>query len=135
MSSLSLARGVFLILLSVVTWLTVTPNPDDTQTGFAVMRWVSEILFGNAEMNDKIAHFAAYGVLGFSAFFANIRLFGQQLWTVIALALYGAFLEVVQGLGGVRQPEVADAIANMLGTIAGFGAGICLLQFVRKNRA
>ena len=71
-SSLTLARSVFFSLLAIVTWLTVTPNPDDTQTGFALMRWVSEILFGNADLNDKVAHFAAYGALGFSAFFARM---------------------------------------------------------------
>ena len=134
MSPLLLARGLFLVLLSIVTWLTVTPNPDDTQTGFALMRWVSELLLGNAELNDKVAHFAAYGALGVSAFFANIRLLGRQIWTVIALAIYGAFLEVLQGLGGVRQPEIADAVANMLGAISGFGIGFLALRLFRKSR-
>ncbi len=99
------------------------------------MRWISEKLFGDAALNDKVAHFAAYGVLGFSAFFAKVWLFGRQILTVIALALYGAFLEVVQGLGGVRQPEIADAIANMLGAVAGFGVAFLVLRFLWKKWA
>ncbi len=134
MSPLIWARAVFFILLALVTWLTVTPNPDDTQTGFALMRWVSEILFGNAALNDKVAHFAAYGALGVSAYWAKFQLLGQRVWTVVALAAYGALLEVLQGLGGVRQPEFADAIANMLGALTGFGVSFLMLRVFRKNQ-
>lgn len=67
---------------------------------------------------DKWEHFAAYALLMgwwgqlFEAPSARLRL-------CLACAALGALLELLQGLGGVRQMELADACANAIG--AGLG--------------
>ncbi len=132
--SVFFARVVFALLFAVVTWLTVTPNPDDTEAGFKVVRWIASVLFGDPERGDKVAHFAAYGVLGVSAFFANFSVFGKRLWIPLGLAAYGAVLEGVQGLGGVRTPEAVDAIANALGAVAGFGFAYMVIHLFHRKK-
>ena len=124
---------VFSFLFALVTYLTVTPNPDDTKEGMAFTRWLSTLLFGNGVFGDKIAHFLAYGALGFSALLARISLFGERYWTLAALAAYGALLEGVQGAMGVRSPEVVDAISNAAGALSAFPA-IILLGLVTQTR-
>ena len=134
-SSRAWARGAFVMLLAIVTWLTLTPNPDDAKAGFAVTRWIAEFFLGDGALNDKVAHFSAYGALGASAFTARFLFFGTQAWTPVVLAAYGAGLEVLQGVGGVRSPEIADGFANMLGAIVGFGAAVLVAKFLGKARA
>jgi len=114
------ARVLFLTLLVIVTFLTLTPNPDDTEAGFAFTRILASALLGDAAMADKIAHFLAYGSLGASAFWAQIVLFAKRWGIVVVLPIYGIALEGLQGLGGVRSPELADAVANGLGAVCGF---------------
>lgn len=133
-SSLTVARAAFVALLAIVTWLTLTPNPDDTKAGFAVTRWLAAMFLGDAGLSDKVAHFSAYGALGVSAFGARLSPFASQSWTPVVLAAYGAGLEVLQGLGGVRSPEIADGIANMLGAVAGFGAALLVARLLGKAR-
>lgn len=117
------ARAVFALLLALITFLTVTPNPEDTQSGMAVMRWISSLFFGDGAYGDKIAHFLAYAALGLSAAAARIEIAGRPLATIAALAAYGVLLEGVQGIMGVRQPELYDALANAAGAISGMLAG------------
>ncbi len=127
-------RLLFAALLVFITYLTLTPNPDDT-SGFAAARYVAKLLFGDAQFADKIGHFAAYGALGAAAFWAETFIFGRKRWTPLLLAAYGAILEGVQGLGGVRTPEFADGLANALGALSGFIGAYILAQLVRKVRA
>lgn len=127
------ARVLFVLLLAMVTYLTVTPNPEDTKQGMAITRWLSSLIFGDVLFADKIAHFAAYGVLSFSGLAAGISLFGKKLWTVCALALYGAALEGVQGVMGVRSPEVLDALCNAAGAISALPA-ILIVQSVFRHK-
>ena len=132
--NLRTARIGFALLLLIVTYLTVTPNPDDTGQGFALAQWIAEVFLGNGSIGDKVAHFMAYGALGTSAFLAQLRERGRQFLVPLALAGYGVLLEFIQGLGGVRTPELADAIANGSGAIVGF-YGTSLLQiFIKKVR-
>ncbi|GJL91877.1 VanZ family protein [Hyphococcus sp.] len=128
-------RVIFGLLFVLVTFLTLTPNPDDTKAGFAVTRWIAELVFGNPALADKVAHFAAYGVLGASAVWAELALLSKRRITALALGLYGVLLEGLQGLGGVRTPELADAVANGLGAVAGIGGAIVLARMLRKLRA
>lgn len=133
-STLLWPRIAFGLLFVVVTYLTLTPNPEDAKSGFAVTRWVAQILFGNPALADKVAHFAAYGALGAAAAWAQLALFSKRRITALALALYGVLLEVLQGIGGVRSPEVADAVANALGAVAGLGGAIMLARLARRFR-
>ena len=128
-------RILFGFLFLLVTFLTLTPNPDDTEAGFAMTRWIAELLFGNPALADKVAHFAAHGVLGAAAAWAHITLLSKRRFTALALGVYGIVLEGLQGLGGVRTPEVADAAANGLGAVAGVGGAILLGRIYRRWRA
>ena len=53
---------------------------------------------------------------------------------IVMLALYGVALEGLQGLGGVRDPELADALANGLGALAGYPV-VALLLVATSRRA
>lgn len=130
------ARGLFWALFAFVTYLTLTPNPDEAEKGFFAARFIADLFFHNPALADKIAHFGAYGLLGFIAVLAQIKFFGRKRWTPIALAAYGAFLEGLQGLGGVRSPELADAAANSAGALAGFAGAFALATlFAAKRRS
>lgn len=131
-SRLFWARGVFGVLFLVVTFLTVTPNPDDAKSGMEFARWIAARLFGDDAFADKVGHFLAYAALGLAAFWARFAPRGRRLWAPLALAVYGAALEGVQGLGGVRSPELADAVANAAGALAGFGGAFFLARFGRS---
>ncbi len=131
--SLWAARVLFFFLFALVTFLTLTPDPENTEPGFVVTRWISAKLFGSESFADKVAHFLGYGALGASVFWADLKLFSRRLGAGAALCVYGVLLEVLQGLGGVRSPEVADAVCNMLGAAAGLG-GACILSHLVGGR-
>ena len=134
-SKLPWARGLFAALLVAVTYLTLTPNPEETETGFAVARWLAVFVLGDAGLADKVAHFMAYGALGAAAFWAQIDFFRKPWAPPLALAAYGAALEGAQGLGGVRSPEVADAIANSLGVVTAYAGAMLLARVLKENAA
>lgn len=120
MNALTWARGAFFILLSAVTYLTVTPNPDDVKSGFDLADWIATLVFGGPEFGDKVAHFGAYSALGAVAAPARFTI-ARRGWPIIpALGCFGVLLEGVQGLSGVRQPDALDALANLFGASAGF---------------
>ena len=123
------ARVFFVTLLVFVTVVTLIPNPDDT-AGFAAARFISSLLFGDDKFADKVAHVSAYGALGASAYWAQLIVYGKKRWTPLLLAAYGALLEGVQGIGGVRDPELADGIANAAGALIGFSGAWLLYKFV-----
>lgn len=135
MSFRSVARAQFVVLFLLVTYLTVTPNPDDTRMEMALTRWLATVIFGSDALGDKVAHFLAYAALGASAALAELRIRGGAFYVVAGLVLYGAALEGVQGLGGVRDPELADAVANGLGALAGFPATAMVIGYIRKRAA
>lgn len=127
-------RAVFLLLIVFVTWLTLTSNPDNAESGFALARTIAKILFADKAQADKVAHFLGYGALGAFAFWGRVH-FSALIWaTPLALAAYGGGLELLQGLGGVRQAELADAVANGLGACAGF-VGAYVLSWLFAFRA
>lgn len=126
MTSVRFWRVLFVVLFAVVTYLTLTPNPDDTDDGMAIMRWISAIVFGSGEFGDKVAHFSAYAALGGSAAFAGLTLLGRRSIVILALAAYGAALEALQGWGGVRVADAYDALSNSLGVLVAYPAAMAL---------
>ena len=126
-------RGLFAALFLLVTYLTLTPNPEETESGFALARWVAVAFLGDATFADKVGHFLGYGALGASAFWAQLSIMKKRWAMPIALALYGAGLEGLQGLGGVRSPELADALANALGVVTAFVGAFVLAKLVRMR--
>ena len=71
--------------------------------------------------SDKIGHLTAYGVL--ALWFAGIYRPDRYGWVLLGLFGLGVVIEILQGLGGHRQPEIADAAANLLGIVIGLGIG------------
>lgn len=131
------ARFVFAALFLIVSYLTITPNTETVEQGFDIAEWFSAMVFRTPEFGDKIAHFAAYGALGASALWAQLLMFGKKRWTPLLLAAYGAALEGVQAIGGVRSPELLDSAANALGAMAGFGGAflLCRLLTLKQRRS
>lgn len=128
------ARALFAILLVLVSYLTVTPNPEDVETGMGIARWLAAALFGDAGLGDKLAHFLAYAALGASAALARLRVAGRAAVAVFALALYGAALECVQAFVAPRDADIADAAANALGAAAGYAGAGLLIGFAARGR-
>ncbi|MFN0023417.1 MAG: hypothetical protein ACKVS5_05900 [Parvularculaceae bacterium] len=127
-------QAIFVLLVIFVTWQTLTPDPDDTEQGIAIARWIAALLFRAPEQADKIAHFLAYAALGGSAALGDLRVIGLRSPVIAMLATYGLALEGLQGLGGVRAPEIADGVANALGVIAAFAAVAVAEQVARQWR-
>ncbi len=79
-------------------------------------------------VGDKLSHVVTYFVLaGYFSVLARRR--RSLLWLALGLVVYGALIEVVQGLSGYRQAEWGDLLANGAGTLAGL-----LLHFTPLGR-
>lgn len=94
------------LLVAEVAWASLTPSPPD---GLTPWQW------------DKANHFAAYAAIMF--WFAQIyaRPAARRRW-VIGLLLMGLAIELLQGLGGDRQFDPLDMLANGLGALVGWAA-------------
>ncbi len=69
--------------------------------------------------NDKFGHFIAYFTL--MGWFAQIYHTNKQRWLyLIGFLILGLLLEILQGLGGVRQADWLDMLANSAGVISAF---------------
>ena len=103
-SNLWLATGWFLI--AAVVYLSLTPAPPKM----------------DVPVGDKVGHVLAYTVLMF--WFIQIY-YATRSRVLIALGfvLMGIGLEFLQGLGGDRQFEVADMVANAAGVVIGWLSG------------
>jgi len=132
MTARLLWRGVFALLLAFVTWQTLTADPDNTKPSLAIARFIAELLFHNEKFGDKVAHFLAYAALAGAGAFSHFTFRGRRTPVILALAVYGVLLEILQGLGGVRSPELADAIANASGALAAFPAAVLVEQAMQK---
>lgn len=122
-------RIAFFACLVFVTWQTLVPDPDDRQSGFDVARWIAVALFGNDAYADKIAHFVAYLGLGSLGGLARLA---PAMALAAALAAYGGALEIVQGVGGARSADLADAGMNALGAGAGVAAAALVGAAIRR---
>lgn len=67
---------------------------------------------------DKLHHFAAYAACGFWWCLLAGTWRTRAGW-IVALAVMGSVIEVLQGMSGFRHFEVADMIANTTGTVSG----------------
>jgi hypothetical protein len=125
MTALAPARALFVALLVAVTWLSVSPNPDDSGSGFAILRALSSLVFGSDTHADKLGHFSAYAALAVSAGLARLRLKDSFAVVASALIAYGAALEGVQSFLSARDASVLDGLANAAG--AALGASVFAL--------
>ena len=89
---------------------------------------------GNVRFADKIAHFAAYAVLGYLIFTSLFK--GKELRTVVLVTLlcllYGGLIEFLQTFTH-RQPEIWDLVADAIGAVCGAAAGAGLSRRARSR--
>ncbi len=96
-------RVLLLLLLIVVTWLALTPEPPrDADLGW-----------------DKANHLAAFGSLAFSSVWALWQRPRQWLWLVLALLAYGIGIEIAQSFLPPREADWHDVVADSLGIALG----------------
>ncbi len=113
------SKIIFVLLFILVTYLSLTTRPETNESGAAVLRWLSALLFSVPDYADKIAHFLAYGALGFFAAGARFTAI-DKIWILfIALSGYGVVMEYFQLVGGVRDPDFWDAMTNAGGAFFG----------------
>lgn len=130
------ARVLFFVLLALVTWLTLAPDPGGPSGGMALTRWLAALLFGSARDADKIAHFLAYGTLGFVFALSGMRIMGARLAGVVMLVAYGGLLELAQGWFTLaRTPDLLDAAANATGAGLAFFIGLATERVIGAARA
>jgi VanZ family protein len=92
-----------LLSLAALTWLSLSPAPPQGP----------DLPYG-----DKGGHLLAYGLL--MAWWGQLAERPPWRWGLaLGLIVFGGAIEILQGLGGVRQAEWADAAANALGVLLG----------------
>ena len=98
-----LSLGLALLACALVTWFSLVP---------------AETIPAPASLNDKIQHFAAYGVLG--GLFSAAQKTPRPLTTLLGLGLYGVLIETGQAIMPFgREGSVTDAVANVAGAALG----------------
>lgn len=76
--------------------------------------------------NDKLAHVIMYAI---PATWFSLIVERRSLWRIlIGLVAFGALMEFLQGLTDYRTMELADAVANSLGTLLGLFFHFTLLR-------
>jgi len=99
--NLWIAIGWALVALVIVASLMAVPKPIQSISLF---------------QGDKLAHVMAYFVL--MGWFAQIyHAPRQRFHYVIGFVLLGVLLELLQGLGGIRQGDWLDMVANSVGVV------------------
>lgn len=92
------AGGLLLLVITLLSLMPAPPGPIGS---------------------DKLGHLAAYGSL--AVWFAGIYRPSRHGRVLLGLFGFGVLMECLQGLGTTRQPEVADALANLFGIVLGLG--------------
>jgi VanZ family protein len=92
------------LMVAVVVYLSLSPSPPKGP---------------DFPDSDKLMHGLTYLVL--TVWFGQLyRSGGGRLGWATAFAAMGAVLEVLQGLGGVREASLADGAANAAGAACGW---------------
>jgi len=98
------------LLLATIVYLSLTPHPPQPL---------------NFDGVDKVEHIIAYTAL--MAWFSQLQLnYRQRLRNAILFIVLGIGVEIVQGMGGVRQFEYADMLANCSGVVIGWLLSVLL---------
>jgi len=92
------------VLIATILYLSLTPHPPEP------------LKFNGV---DKVEHLLAYTAL--MAWFCQFQIYRRQRWrNAILFILMGVGVEILQGLGGVRQFEYGDMLANTTGVMLGW---------------
>jgi VanZ family protein len=119
-------RILAILIAAGILVLSLIPKPPDISLGISFA--------------DKIAHFAAYLLLGFFLFVSITggKRFGSSLLTVLVVAgscaLFGGAIEILQ-MFTHRSPEFLDLGADLIGAVCGALIGIGLQRRLRRDRA
>jgi VanZ family protein len=82
-----------------------------------VLSLMPATLEANDGHTDKIIHLCGYATL----MFWWAQLAADRRWKLaVAVVLFGATIELLQGLTPTRQPDVLDALANTAGVLLGW---------------
>jgi VanZ family protein len=79
--------------------------------------------------SDLVGHFLLFATIAFAAVGFSRRP-GQLAWLMVATGALGMALEYAQGFAPYRASEVADAVANGMGALAGYAAALLVLYLV-----
>jgi VanZ family protein len=95
--------------VALVAWGELTPDPPHLE---GLLAW------------DKVDHFVAYlGLAGMATMIVGIR--PRLIGILAGIAAFGGLMELAQLVAG-RDAEFLDFIANSLGVICGFAAGLAI---------
>lgn len=99
---------------------------------FVVVAWASLIPSKDVpgpQVSDIVMHLAGYAVLGSLTALGQARL--RPVLAVTFVACFGIALEMIQGLGGLRTPELKDVVMDVLGAVVGVG-WVALVRGARR---
>lgn len=105
------ALSLTLALTAAIAYLTLAPIHDPGVPG-----------------SDKSHHFIAFAALAFPLSLSRPRL---APWVVIATAVYGGAIEIIQPYVG-RNMELFDFFADATGAALGGTLGVCLALLRRR---
>ena len=124
-------RTVFFLLLVLVTYLSLAPNPEGVESGKDFTEWLANVLFGGVVGADKFQHFFAYLALGGAFVMARFGGLITIVRGILFLAVLGGVLEVVQSFIETRDTNIWDAVANGLGALSAAPLAIMLDKVLR----
>jgi VanZ family protein len=93
-------------MVAAIVWGSLTPSPPEL----------------DLEGGDKLGHFLSYAALMF--WFA--QLYATRVYYAASFVAMGVVLELLQGWLGYRAYELLDMLANTLGVLTGWAAGVIL---------
>ncbi len=111
-------RAVFLVIALALLPLALMPFEMDKKDGFA--------------HGDKVAHVIAFACMAYAAWCGWP---GRARTIVLALAGYGAAIEVLQSLTPARSASIADFAADMLGVALGLALAHTWARALVRARA
>ena len=75
---------------------------------------------------DKVLHFGAFFVLSLFAALPFVQDNKIVIWSLILPTAFGASIELLQMSTRTRQGELFDLVADILGTLVGFGIALII---------
>lgn len=125
--NLTVSLGVLVAILSL------TPDPAVVTDSFDPGAWIAAQFFGRPEWGDKVSHFLAYAALAGSAGIGFGPRFSHTV-TAAGLVVFGALIEVLQAMGGTREGDLIDILANAAGVATGLLGAVVVTSILRVSR-